>query len=70
MTTRIEIDLNCRVPGGTYAGFENCEGPVEIGQDVEVFESESGINGIARVTEIDAEVGLVYLSLSWSSLRP
>jgi hypothetical protein len=68
-TTRIAIDPNIRVRGnGTYAGFEDVTGPIKPGDEVEVYEPESGLVGQARVTEIDAARELVYLSVEWSSL--
>lgn len=70
MITRIEIDPNVRVRGnGTYAGFEDVEGPLVLGQAVEVYESEADIVGAGKITEIDAARQLVYLSVEWSSLR-
>jgi hypothetical protein len=68
--TRIAIDPNVRVRGNaTYAGFEDVEGPMAVGEQVEVYEAESGLTGEGRVTEIDAERKLVYLSVDWSSLK-
>jgi hypothetical protein len=71
MLTMIEIDLNVRVRGnGTYAGFEDVTGSLSVGEQVEVFESESSLVGVGRVTEIDPVRQLVYLSVDWASLRP
>jgi hypothetical protein len=68
-TTRIAIDPNVRVRGnGTYAGFEDVAGPIAVGDQVEVYEAESNLVGVGRVTEIDGERELVYLSVDWSSL--
>jgi hypothetical protein len=67
--TRITIDPNVRVRGNdTYAGFEDVNGPVAVGETVEVHEVESDLTGRGRITEIDAERQLVYLSVDWSSL--
>lgn len=67
--TRIVIDPNVRVRGnGTYAGFEDVDGPIAVGEDVQVYEHESGLVGKGRVTEIDRERELVYLSVDWPSL--
>jgi hypothetical protein len=67
--TRIAIDPNVRVRGnGTYAGFEDVSGPIAVGDQVEVYEGESNLVGQGRVTEIDVERELVYLSVDWSSL--
>jgi hypothetical protein len=50
--TRVQIDLNVRVRGNaTYAGFEDVTGPLAVDQVVEVFEPESGLAGLGRVTE-------------------
>jgi hypothetical protein len=69
VTTRIEIDLNVRVRGnGTYAGFEDVVGPLAVGDEVEVYESESGLLGKGRVAEIDTVGELVYLSVDWATL--
>lgn len=67
--TRVTIDPNVRVRGNdTYAGFEDVDGPIAVGEAVEVHEAESGLTGHGRVTEIDAERQLVYLSVDWPSL--
>jgi hypothetical protein len=69
LRTRVEIDLNVRVRGnGSYAGFEDAAGPLVVGADVEVFESESGLVGTGRVAEIDPAQELVYLSVDWASM--
>lgn len=68
-TPTVEIDLNVRIPNGTFAGFEDVrDGPVEVGQVVHVVEPESGLHGGALVTSIDEERQLVYLSLAWNTL--
>ena len=70
MITRIEIDPNIRVRGnGTFAGFEEVDGPLGVGLPVEVYEPEADIIGTGRITEIDVEKRLVYLSVDWASLR-
>jgi hypothetical protein len=67
--TRVAIDPNVRVRGnGTYAGFEDLDGPVSVGEEVEVYEAESGLTGTGRVTEIDGGRELVYLSVDWSDM--
>jgi hypothetical protein len=67
--TRVTIDPNVRVRGnGTYAGFEDVTGPMAVGETVEVHEPESGLVGVASITEIDGSSELVYLSVDWSSL--
>jgi hypothetical protein len=67
--TRVEIDLNVRVRGNdTFVGFEDVSGPIGVDEDVEVYESESGVVGDGKITEIDGERELVYLSVDWSSL--
>ena len=68
--TRVEIDLNVRVRGNdTFVGFGDVSGPIAVGESVEVFESESGVSGEGKVTEIDGDRELVYLSVDWSSLK-
>ncbi|MFJ3618004.1 hypothetical protein ACIPSH_07585 [Streptomyces iakyrus] len=70
MITRIEIDPNVRVRGnGTRAGFEDVSGPLAVNMKVEVYEPESELVGPARVTEIDTEKQLVYLSVDWARLE-
>jgi hypothetical protein len=69
MTTTVEIDLNVRTANGTFAGLEDCNGPVEVGDVVNVLEPESGAYGGALVTSIDHEHRLVYLSLAWNTLQ-
>lgn len=67
--SRVSIDPNIRVRGNsTYAGFEDVTGPIAVGEDVEVYEPESGLVGTGRVTEIDGSRELVYLSVNWASL--
>ena len=68
--TRVEIDLNVRVRGnGTFVGFDDVSGPVAVGESVEVYESESGVAGEGRVTEIDGDRELIFLSVDWASLK-
>ncbi len=68
--TRIAIDPNVRVRGnGTYAGFEDVDGPLALHLPVQVHEPESGLVGTGVITEIDPARELVYLSVDWSSLR-
>lgn len=67
--TRVEIDLNVRVRGNdTFVGFDDVSGPIAVGESVEVYESESGVSGDGRITEIDSDRQLVYLSVDWASL--
>lgn len=70
MGPRVEIDLNVRVRGtGTYTGLENVYGgPVQPDDYVTVFESETGVEGNGRVTEVDHERRLVYLVVDWASM--
>jgi len=64
------IDLNVRTHGNqTFTDLRDVEGPIVVGQDVEVYESESGIYGPGRVTRIDRRKGLVYLAVEWAELR-
>lgn len=69
MTTTVEIDLNVCTQYGTFAGLEDCSGPVEVGDVVHVVEPESGAYGGALVTAVDHERRLVYLSLAWNTLQ-
>lgn len=67
--TRVAIDPNVRVRGnGTYAGFEDVDGAISLNEGVVVYEPESGLTGQGRVTDIDADRELIYLSVDWSSL--
>lgn len=68
MTTTVEIDLNVRTAYGTFSGLEDCDGPVEVGDVVNVLEPESGAFGGALVTGIDEKTRIVYLSLAWNTL--
>jgi len=71
VSTRVMIDLNVRVHGNaTYVGFEDVDGPIAVGDEVVVFEPESGLEGSGRIVEIDADNELVYLSVDWAGLRP
>ena len=70
MTVRVEIDLNVRVRGNqTFTGFENASGMVAEGDQVEVYESESGLAGPATVSEVDGDKRLIFLTVDWRSLR-
>lgn len=70
MTARVAIDLNVRVRGNqTYAGLEDADGDLAPGDDVEVYEPETGLAGPARVIEVDNERHLVYLAVDWGQLR-
>lgn len=69
--TRVEIDPNVRVGRQrTRTGLEDCHGPIAIGDDVTVYESEAGIEGHGRITDIDYDKKLVWLWVNWASLRP
>ncbi|MBV9764110.1 MAG: hypothetical protein JOZ48_04620 [Acidobacteriaceae bacterium] len=68
--TRISIDPNIRVRGnGTVAGFEDVDGYLLVGLDVEIYEEEADIVGRGKVTEIDVDRQLVFLSIDWGSLQ-
>ncbi len=70
MTARVAIDLNVRVRGNqTYAGFEDVDGGLAPGDDVEVYEPESGLVGQGRVTDVDNKRQLVYLAVDWAALH-
>lgn len=69
--TRVEIDPNVRVHGNLgRAGLEDADGPLTVGQDVTVYEPESGLTGPGRVVRIDTDKQLVFLAVQWSELRP
>lgn len=68
--TRVEIDPNVRVRGNqTRTGLRYVHGPINVGDEVEVFESEADIEGRAWVADIDNDKGLVYLRVLWRSLK-
>ena len=68
--TTVEIDLNVRIGlWVTFVGLDDCDGPVESGQVVNVVESESGIHGDGMVMDVDHDKQLVYLSVAWKALR-
>ncbi len=68
--TRVAIDLNIRVRGNqTYAGLEDADGPVAVGDDIEVYERETRLAGPATVVEVDTVKRLVDLAVDWSALR-
>ena len=70
MTARVAIDLNVRVRGNqTYAGFEDVEGGLAPGDDVEVYEPETGLVGPGRVTDVGNKRQLVYLAVDWAALH-
>jgi hypothetical protein len=68
--TTIVIDPNIRTStNGTYAGLEDADGPLSIGQTVILREPESGIEGRGTVSKIDMNIDLVYLDVDWSSFH-
>jgi hypothetical protein len=70
MTVRIAVDLNVRVRGDqTYAGLEDADGPVAVGDPVLAVEPFDRIAADAKVTGIDEEKQLVYLKVDWHSFR-
>lgn len=72
MRTRIAIDPNVRLKGNeTYAGFEDVQDVQDVpdvGDEVEVWEPESRVVGFGRVTAIDNDRRLIYLTVDWASL--
>lgn len=67
---RISVDLNVRVHGNqTYAGFEDTEQPVHVGEQVLAWEPEDDIVADATVTEVDGQRRLIYLAVDWYSFR-
>lgn len=68
--TRIEIDPNVRLRHDlTMSGFEDVQGEIKAGEWVDVYESESGLEGRGLVSWVDEGRRLVYLAVDWSSLR-
>lgn len=53
----------------TYSGLEDVFGSITVGEQVEVFEDEANLVGQGEVIRIDRERALVFLSVTWSSLR-
>jgi hypothetical protein len=73
VTVRIAIDLNVRFSGNqTYAGFEDVDPPGCVlfpGQEVTVFERETGIEAPATVASLVYATALVYLDVAWDQFR-
>lgn len=68
--TRVRIDLNVRLSGGrTRVGLEDADGPLTVGQPVEVYEAETGLHGPGRVTGVDEAKRLAYIAVPWGELR-
>jgi hypothetical protein len=68
---RIEIDPNIRTNvSWTFVGFEDVHNEEELkpGDEVEVFESESGLHGPGKIEHIDFEAELVYIRVNWNRL--
>lgn len=69
--TRVEIDPNIRVRGNqTRTGLKHVHGPIAVGFEVTVYESESGIEGVGTITDINHAKRLVWLAVDWASLQP
>jgi len=67
---RVEFDPNVRIHGnGTYVGFEDVRGVVQLGDDVLLYEPEEGIEVHGRVTMIDPSKEIIYFSVDWQSAR-
>lgn len=58
-----------RTPNGAYAPLGDVDGPIDVGQVVNVRVPEDHLTGGALVTSIDYELGFVYLSLAWDTLH-
>lgn len=68
--TRVEIDLNVRARGTqARVGFEDADGPLQPGQTVEVYESETGLTGTGTVTAINTSTRLAWIAVEWPKLR-
>jgi hypothetical protein len=69
--TRVQIDLNVRSRGNkARVGYEDATGPLQPGQAVEVYESETNLTGTGTVSETDDDLRLAWIDLDWSKLRP
>lgn len=68
--TIVYIDPNIRVRGnGTVVDISDVRGYAAVnGETVTVVEPESGLVGSGRITDVDVEKRLVYLSVDWASL--
>lgn len=67
--TRVEVDLNIRAHGNlARVGFEDANGPLQPGQTVEVYETESGLTGVGTVTQINPTTRLAWLIIDWPGL--
>lgn len=67
---RIPIDLNVRVKGNqAMAGFEDVPGMVAKGDQVEIYEAETGLHGLATVNEIDPGKRLIFMITDWHLLE-
>jgi hypothetical protein len=69
--TRIEINPNLRLPGGlTVADLDDdVHGSLDrLHQEVDVFESASGLHGVAWVMGVDEEERTVTLLVDWGRL--
>lgn len=70
MTLRVEFDPNVRtLHNGTFVGFEDIHGHIEIGEEVVLFESEGGIQVHAFVKAIDYNYNLVFFDVAWDTLN-
>lgn len=70
---RVCIDPNVRTGRNqTCSGFEDIDPRGTVltpGQEVTVYEAESGLTGTGRVTEVNQRHGIVYLAVDWRSLK-
>lgn len=68
--TRVEIDPNVRSRGShARVGYEDADGPLQPGQTVEVYESETGLTGTGTVTAINPTTRLAWIATDWADLQ-
>jgi hypothetical protein len=67
---RVRVNLNA-VSGDGFIRVRTsrADGPVEVGQLVEIFEPNDEIEGIAKVARISDRTGLMYLDVKWDTLH-
>ncbi len=67
---RVRVNFNAITPEGfVRVRAAHFKRPAKVGSLVEVFEPTDEIEGFARIAKTNANTGLVYLDVSWESLR-
>jgi hypothetical protein len=68
-TTRVEIDLNIRARGGmARVGFEDADGPLQPGQTVQVYETETRLTAPGVVNAINPTKRFAWIVVDWKAL--